>query len=239
MDTKAFYGSAQILFDVNMHVSVGESVGLLGRNGAGKTTTFLSIIHGGPSIDGVIKLFGHDATALRTDAIARNGFVLVPEDRRIFKKLSVRENLSLGVVERGQARISPQSLSEMFPMLAPLLDRRGSELSGGERQLVAVARAIAVRPKVLLLDEPTEGLSPLIVAQMADVIVQLKNDFGITLFIAEQNLPVVLALTDRLYVLEMGKVVYEGPTSEFAKREDLQNRYLSVHGAGHLTGENQ
>lgn len=225
----AWYGSAQALFDVDMTVHAGEVVGLLGRNGAGKSTTFKTIMNLEVRSNGTIDLFGASSGKSSTDSIARSGVSWVPEDRRILTNLTVRENLELARFARGKREAVPiDELLNSLPLLDKLIGRRGNQLSGGEQQLVAVARALVSRPQLLLLDEPTEGLAPLIVEGIAEAVRLLPEKFGVTILIAEQNLPFVTSLASRVYVLETGRVAYSGSAAEFASNTELQERYLSV-----------
>lgn len=225
----AWYGAAQALFDVDMEVGPGEVVGLLGRNGAGKSTTFKAIMNLQVRSTGAIELFGQSRGRSSTDAIARAGVSWVPEDRRILTNLTVRENLELARFASGRRDAVPlDELVDSLPLLDKLISRKGNQMSGGEQQLVAVARALVSRPKLLLLDEPTEGLAPLIVDGIQEAVRGLPEKFGVSILIAEQNLPFVTGLASRVYVLETGRVAHEGDADEFASDAELQERYLSV-----------
>ena len=228
-DVSGSYGPAQALFGISLEVGTSEMVGLLGRNGAGKSSTFNAVMNLELRRSGSIRALGGSLDGLSTDAIARRGVGWVPEDRRIFPTLTVQENIDLARrASKGSSSMATEELVEAFPMLKKLLGRRGNQLSGGEQQMVAVARALAGRPQVLLLDEPTEGLAPVIVEQLTESIRQLPATLGVAVLLAEQNLGFVLGLTSRVYVLETGRVVHTGPTDDFAKDEALQRRYLSV-----------
>jgi ABC-type branched-subunit amino acid transport system ATPase component len=228
----SWYGAAQALFDVTLQVEPGEVVGLLGRNGAGKSSTFNSIMNVQVRRTGDIRAAGRNLRRLKTDAIARLGVGWVPEDRRIFPNLTVAENLELArFALDDRAPVGVEELVEAFPLLGSLLKRKGGQLSGGEQQVVAVARALSARPRILLLDEPTEGLAPLVVEQLAQSIAALPREFGVSVLLAEQNLEFVLGLSTRVYVLEMGRVVHHGPTAEVASDRQLQERFLSVSAA--------
>lgn len=227
-----WYGAAQALFGVDLEARPGDVVGLLGRNGAGKSSTFKAIMNLGLRRAGTVALDGEDVTNAPADAIARRGVSWVPEDRRIFTALTVRENLAMAQFAAGAREpVEIDELVATLPLLGKLIDRRGNQLSGGEQQLVAVARALVPRPRLLLLDEPTEGLAPLIVEGIASSIARLPEHFDVTIVVAEQHLPFIISLTSRVYVLETGRVVHEGSTAEFAKDRALQERYLSVSAA--------
>lgn len=224
-----WYGAAQALFNIDLEARPGEVIGLLGRNGAGKSSTFKSIMNLGLKRTGTVSLDGQDVTSTAADAIARSGVAWVPEDRRIFTNLTVRENLRLAQFAAGDRDpVEVDELVETLPLLGKLIGRNGTQLSGGEQQLVAVARALVSRPRLLLLDEPTEGLAPLIVEGIASSVAGLPEHFDVTIVVAEQHLPFITSLTSRVYVLETGRVVHSGSTAEFAKDRALQERYLSV-----------
>jgi branched-chain amino acid transport system ATP-binding protein len=228
----AWYGSAQALFNIDLEVRKGEVVGLLGRNGAGKSTTFKSIINTEVRHDGQIVVLGRPTGRAPTDVIVRRGVGWVPEDRRIFQSLSVSENLRLAqAASRDRSPVSIPELIEAFPLLEKLLGRRGGHLSGGEQQVVSIARALAFRPRLLLLDEPTEGLAPVVVHALEGSIAEIPERFGVTVLIAEQALDFALRLSSRVYVLESGRVVYSGTSEEFGQERTLQRRFLSVAAA--------
>jgi branched-chain amino acid transport system ATP-binding protein len=233
-DVSASYGHAQALFDISLHVNPAEMVGLLGRNGAGKSSTFNAVMNLELRRTGHIRALGASLDGVAPDAIARSGVAWVPENRRVFPTLTVRENIDLarmGAKSRGGG-VPIDELVEAFPLLKHLLNRRGNHLSGGEQQVVAVARALAGRPQVLLLDEPTEGLAPVVVDQLTESIRRLPETLGVAVLLAEQNLEFVLGMTSRVYVLETGRVVHAGSTDEFARDDALQRRYLSVAASG-------
>lgn len=229
----AWYGAARALFDVSLEVGKGEMVGLLGRNGAGKSTTFKATMGIEVRRTGTVTAFGDDVGRRATDAIARAGVGWVPEDRRLFPGLTVAENIGIAAAAApSEGPVPIDELVDAFPLLGKLLSRRGDQLSGGEQQVVSVARALAARPRLLLLDEPTEGLAPVVVQQLEGSIARLPEDFGVSVLLAEQNLDFVLRLTTRVYVLETGRIVHAGDTSEFAADASLQERYLSVASSG-------
>ncbi len=228
-NVNASYGTAHALFDISLHVSPSEMVGLLGRNGAGKSSTFNAVMNLELRRNGSVRALGSSLDGVSTDAIARRGVAWVPENRRIFPTLSVEENIDLGRrASTGMGSLTTDELVDAFPLLKKLLKRRGNQLSGGEQQVVAVARALAGRPQVLLLDEPTEGLAPVVVDQLTESIRHLPTTLGIAVLLAEQNLNFVLELTSRVYVLETSRVVHAGGTEEFGSNSELQRRYLSV-----------
>lgn len=224
---EAWYGTAQALFGIDLSVRPNEVVGLLGRNGAGKSTTFKSIMGIETRRTGSINFAGTEISRLKTDVIARSGIAWVPPDRRIFPGLSVRENLALAATAQ-RTRLDVDHLVDAMPLLERLLGRRGFQLSGGEKQAVAIARALAGKPRLLLLDEPTEGLAPLVVKQLRESIASLPQKFDVSVILAEQNLQFVLSLTSRVYVLETGRLAYEGATVDFAGSPELQHSLLSV-----------
>lgn len=223
------YGSATAVFGLSMSVEPGETVGLLGRNGAGKTTTLRGIIGSGVKRRGTISVFGVDISAQRADHIARNGVGWVPDDRRIFPTLSVRENLMLSARGRGAAaREALDQAVEVVPLVEKLLDRRGVQLSGGEQQAVAIARALVGKPRLLLLDEPAEGLAPIVVEGLKESVIRLQET-GMSVVIAEQNLGFVLDVSQRVYVLDSGRPVLTCTSKEFQDSPELQNEHLAIH----------
>lgn len=224
----ASYGLAVALTDVGISVAPGETVGLLGRNGAGKTTLLKSIIADPElTILGSVEFGGAAVLRKATYRIARQGIAWVPDDRRIFTALSVAENLDLAR-RPGTPRDQLDRVLESVPLVKNLMQRRGFELSGGEQQAVTIARALMSAPKVLLLDEPTEGLAPLIVEQLQESISQLPKRFDLGLVVTEQNFQFVTHLADRIHILETGRMVWSGTPAELAERPELVDKHLSV-----------
>ena len=226
----AFYGKSHILHDVSLDVGQGEIVSLLGRNGAGKTTTLRSITGIVPPRDGSIRFAGTAIEARPTHAIARLGIALVPEHRGIFRSLSVEENLAVAL--RHGSAWDVQDVFRHFPRLRERWRSRGGTLSGGEQQMLAIARALVNAPKLLLLDEPTEGLAPVIVDELMEIIAGIRAR-GLSVLLVEQNLGVCMKLADRHYVLEQGRIVYGGTRAAFRDAEDVRDRYLTLQTAGH------
>lgn len=224
----AKYGLAVALTDVSLTVRTGETVGLLGRNGAGKTTLLKSIINN-PELTatGEVTVGGTVLRKVPTYKIARRGIAWVPDNRRIFTALSVEENLHIARSKKAPADQLDKVLASV-PLVEKLLKRRGFELSGGEQQAVTIARALMSAPDFLLLDEPTEGLSPLIVEQLQASIAQLPTLFDLGILLTEQNFRFVTALADRVHILETGSAVWAGTPDELVARPDLINRHLSV-----------
>jgi branched-chain amino acid transport system ATP-binding protein len=208
----AWYGAAHVVLDVDLQVRRGEVVGLMGRNGAGKSSTLKAIMGLMPRRSGVIQFAGHDISRTPTHEVARQGLGFVPENRRIFSELTVIENLEVG---RQAARLwpdgtsaplwTPEKLFQVFPNLATMPDRLGSRMSGGEQQMLAVARTLMGNPLLVLLDEPSEGLAPLIVAQMAAMIQALKSQ-GVSILLSEQNEQFAAQVCDRRYMIDQGQV---------------------------------
>lgn len=222
-----YYGRSHILFDVNLAVVEGETVCLMGRNGAGKTTTFRSVVGLTPPATGKVIFRGEDCTGYPPFKLARKGMGFVPEDRRILGPFTVRENLLLGIIRGRNGRWSLETVLEFFPTLKPFLDRLGGTLSGGEQQMLTIARALMGNPQLLVLDEPTEGLSPVIVASLKELILSLKQA-GTTILLAEQNVRFSLAVSDKVAVIDKGHVVFTGTVEEFRQDESVQERYLAV-----------
>lgn len=226
---EARYGPAQILFDVSFNVGDGEVVALLGRNGAGKSTTLRSIIGLVADRSGVIEFQGEDISKLRTHEIARRGLGWVPEDRRIFTELTVLENLEVGrqPPRAGAPTWTADKLFALFPNLAEMRQRLGDRMSGGEQQMLTIARTLMGNPALVLLDEPSEGLAPKIVEQMAAAILAMKRE-GLALVISEQNLRFARLISDRAVIIEKGRVRYAGTMAELAANPEIRDAYLAV-----------
>lgn len=211
-----FYGKSHILQGVDLEVGEGELVTLLGRNGAGKSTTLRSVMGLTPARSGHVQIFGTDSTHLPPFRIARLGVGLVPEGRRVFSNLTVDENLKVPVDRPGHWNIS--RIYEVFPRLAERKGHKGGQLSGGEQEMLSIARVLLLNPKLLLLDEPSQGLAPLIVRNVFDIIVAARNA-GTSVLLIEQNVRAAIGIADRAYVLDRGAITYSGVASEFGKDE--------------------
>jgi branched-chain amino acid transport system ATP-binding protein len=224
-----FYGTSQVLFDMHLNVRQGETLALLGRNGAGKSTTMKAMAGVIPSKQGSVLLHGRPMQGLATHLIARAGIGFVPEDRQIFPDLSVEDNLLIAIKRgaQGQQDWNLTRVYQMLPLLAPLKDRLGGQLSGGEQQMLTVGRALMGNPNVLLLDEPSEGLAPIMVQKIGELIEALRQ-MGTTIVLAEQNLHFCLGLADRAVVIDKGSHVFEGSIAELNANADIKQRYLSV-----------
>jgi len=214
---ETYYGKSHILHDVGLRVGESEIVTLLGRNGAGKSTTLRSLIGLTPARQGTIRIFGNETTRWTPNRIAALGVGFVPEGRRIFANLTVDENLRVPL-ERAGAWTIPR-LYELFPRLAERKANKGRQLSGGEQEMLAIARALLLNPRLLMLDEPSQGLAPLIVKQVFEVIVAARRE-GMSVLLVEQNVRAAVEIADRAYVLENGSMAYEGPAAEFARDEE-------------------
>jgi branched-chain amino acid transport system ATP-binding protein len=223
-----WYGPAQAVFDLDVKVAEGETVGLLGRNGAGKTSTILGILGQGIRRRGRIVLGGIDVTSYPTHRCARAGLAWVPDDRRIFPTLTVRENFEIARTVKRSGVLSDAELVDIFPLLGRVMNRRGGLLSGGEQQIVAIARALIPRAQVVLIDEPTEGLAPVIVDSVVEALVRMRTELGQAVLLAEANASVVEHVADRVTVLSVGRPVYSGTMSEFVADDEVQQRYLSL-----------
>ena len=221
-----YYGDSHILFDVALRVERNEVVALLGRNGAGKSTTLKSLMGVVPPRGGSILFNGAEIAGLQSHAIARSGMQLVHEDRRIFGSLTVEENLVLAGLT-AEHRWPLARIYEMFPRLRERRASRGTDLSGGEQQMLAIARALVRDPKIILLDEPFEGLAPVIVRDLIKACRDLA-DAGQTIVLVEQNLAAALTLAQRAYIINNGHIAHEGPTSEIKARPKVLERYLGV-----------
>ena len=225
----ASYGRARALFDVSLDDAPGEAAALLGRNGAGKSTTFRAILGLLKTRSGNVSFEGRDLIKLPTHEIVRLGLGYVPEDRRIFSDLTVAENLSVGrrAPRAGAPAWTPEKLYEIFPNLAELRHRQGARMSGGEQQMLAIARTLMGNPSLLLLDEPSEGLAPRIVEQMIEAIQEMKRQ-GLGLLVAEQNLAFARLVASRVYVIEKGAVRFTGTTPEFDAAPQVRDAYLAL-----------
>jgi branched-chain amino acid transport system ATP-binding protein len=227
----AWYGTAHILFDMSFTVGRGEVVALMGRNGAGKSTTMKAVMGLLPRRSGTVHLNGRDVSVLKPFEIARLGMGFTPEDRRIFSDLTVLENLDVGVrpprttIAGAPATWTVEAVFELFPNLAELRHRRGGHMSGGEQQMLTIARTLMGNPLVILLDEPSEGIAPVIVERIADTIVQLKRS-GLSILLSEQNVGFAEAVSDRAYMLEKGQIHWTGTTAELAANPEVQRNYL-------------
>jgi branched-chain amino acid transport system ATP-binding protein len=216
-----------VLFGVSLEVARGECVCLLGRNGVGKTTTMRSIMGLTPPTRGRVEWKERDIAGRSPHEAAKGGLGFVPEDRRIFADLTVWENLDVATRRRGNGGFTVERVYELFPKLAELRDRQGGYLSGGEQQMLTIARTLMGNPELLLLDEPSEGLAPLVVDHLQEQIGRLKRE-GLTILLAEQNVDFSLSLADRVYVLEKGAVRYEGTTQAFRADESIRHQYLAL-----------
>jgi branched-chain amino acid transport system ATP-binding protein len=225
----AHYGPAHILFDVGFEVGEGEVVAFLGRNGAGKSTTFRSLVGLVPRREGKILFRGSDISAKPTHEIARAGLGYVPEDRRIFTDLTVEENLAVGLQppRPGAPTWTPERLYALFPNLAEMRRRPGGRMSGGEQQMLTIARTLAGNPSLVLLDEPSEGLAPKIVEQMADAILAMKRE-GLSVLLSEQNLHFARLISDRAYIIETGRLRFGGTMAELEAQPEIRDAYLAV-----------
>ena len=224
----AWYGAAQVLFDVAFTVGRGEVVALMGRNGAGKSTTMKALMGLVGRRSGSVHFENRELQGLKTFEIARLGLGWVPEDRRIFTELTVLENLDVGRrPASGGAGWTPERLFQLFPSLAEMRTRIGGRMSGGEQQMLTVARTLMGNPRMVLLDEPSEGVAPVVVERMADAILELKKE-GLSILLSEQNLRFAELVSDRAYVLEKGHVGWVGSMRELLASEDVQRQLLGV-----------
>lgn len=232
-DLSAWYGGARILYDLSFDVGRGEVVALMGRNGAGKSTTMKAIMGLLARKSGTASFDGQDISRLKPFEIARLGIGFVPEDRRIFSDLTVLENLDVGrqpprrIDGGGIESWTPERLFALFPNLGQMPDRLGSHMSGGEQQMLTVARTLMGNPVLVLLDEPSEGVAPLIVEQMAQTILELKKQ-GLSILLSEQNINFAELVSDRVYVLEKGQIHWQGGMTELAGNIDVQRNFLTV-----------
>jgi branched-chain amino acid transport system ATP-binding protein len=228
-DVHTYYGEAHILQGVSIRVEAGEVVTLIGRNGAGKTTTLLSVMGVARARRGAVRLDGEDITRLGPHQIAQRGIAWVPEERRVLPNLTVLENLRLGMLgaRAPDAAARVEEVLELFPRLRERIDQRGRSLSGGEQQMLAIARGLVARPRIMLVDEPTEGLAPLLIENLT-AILREANRRGTTILLVEQTLEVALELSHRLYVMDQGRIQFEGTPAALRQDPTIQQRFLSL-----------
>jgi branched-chain amino acid transport system ATP-binding protein len=226
----AHYGTAQILFGLSLEVQPGGIVALLGRNGAGKTTTLKSIMRIEARPGGTVRFDGRGISRLRTDRIARAGVGYVPGDRRILADMTVRENLELGryIASPERPAASLDQILSFFPVLGRILSRRGGYLSGGEQQMLTIARCLIGSPRLMLLDEPSEGLAPKIVQELTAILHRVHDELGTSILITEQNTALALSMAHRVGLIDTGRLVFWGSRAELAERTDLMDEYLGV-----------
>ena len=237
----SFYGKAQVLFGVSLEVGEGRIVGLFGRNGAGKTTTFRSIMNLRPvTTRGEIRYKGESLAGLPPYRIAQRGIGFVPEDRCIFPNLTVEKNLVVGRKPGpdGRVRFDIDHALEIFPALKPLLPKMGTQLSGGEQQMLTIARTLLGNPDLVLLDEPTEGLAPVIAQNLMESIFRIKSELNVSIVVVEQFSPEVLDYLDSCYVMEMGHMIWHGEPKALKADEELQRKLLGVGPGGEGVGGN-
>ena len=229
LDLDVYYGASQILFGVGLDVHEGQTMALLGRNGAGKSTTFKALAGLAPPKRGTIQLTGCDVQGRKPHLIARSGMGYVPEDRQVFPEHSVEDNLSIAAKRgpQGQDYWSVDRVFENFPLLVPLRQRMAGRLSGGEQQMLTIARTLMGNPSVLLLDEPSEGLAPIIVQQIGALLRKLR-DMGLTVLLAEQNMHFCLSIASHAMIIDKGKIVYTDTIEGLRKNDAVKSRYLAV-----------
>jgi len=224
-DVHTYYGVSHVLQGISLRVGEGEALGILGRNGMGKTTLIRSIIGFTPPRRGAVRLRGDDITRWPPYRMVAAGLALVPQGRRVFHSLTVRENLD--VARRVGGRWTRERVEALFPRLAERARSRAGSLSGGEQQMLAIGRALMTDPRLLLLDEPTEGLAPLLVREVGRVLGELRRS-GLSILLVEQNLPLALAVVDRVHILSRGQIVHSARPDELAADEPVKSRYLGV-----------
>lgn len=223
-----YYGDSYIIQGVSLEVVPGQIAVLMGRNGVGKTTTIRSIVGLTPPRRGSVTFNGEELTCLPTHEIARRGIGLVPQGRRVFGSLTVREHLATAANRRRTETWSLERVFEVFPRLGERLNQRAIHLSGGEQSMLAIARALRTEPECLLMDEPTEGLAPLFVDIVLEVVQGLRRSGGLGILIVVHELPIALAIADHVYVMGKGRMVFDGPPRELEQRRDIQERYIGV-----------
>lgn len=227
-DIHTYYGESHILNGISMEVKAGSVVALVGRNGMGKTTIVHSIIGFTPPRSGIVRFKGKDISALPSFQICQMGLALVPQGRRIFPSLNVEENLIVGArpPQRGDSW-SLERIYSFFPNLKRRAKNKGNLLSGGEQQMLSIGRALMTNPNLLIMDESSEGLAPMIVRELGEFILQVKSD-GLSVLLVEQNLPMALRVSDYVYIVSKGKIVYQSTPEELSNNREIQNRYIGV-----------
>ncbi|HEX8042517.1 ABC transporter ATP-binding protein [Candidatus Deferrimicrobium sp.] len=228
-DVHTFYGTSHVLFGVSLDVAQGETVCLMGRNGAGKTTTFRSIVGLNPPRSGSILFHGKEISGAQVHRIARLGVGYVPEDRQVFPNLTVRENLEIGRSSGNTRREgwSVEKVYALFPILAKYDRKPGGQLSGGEQQMLTIGRTLMGNPDLVLLDEPTEGLAPVVVIALKEMILRLKG-MGTTILLSEQNVKFAVKVSDRVFIIDNGAIRYRNDIEGFRSDEAVQKKYLAV-----------
>ena len=224
IDINTFYVESQILWGVSLKVDAGQTVALLGRNGMGKTTAVRSIMGLTPPRRGTIRFNEREITRLPTYQIARSSLALVAQGRHIFPSLSVRENLVFGLRGRG---FSEDNIYSYFPILKTRAHHKGNQLSGGEQQMLSIARALLSNPKLILMDEPSEGLAPIVIQTIGDIILKLKKE-GLSILVVEQNVPLALKVSDYIYILHKGKIAHQCTKNELIENTKVQAEYIGV-----------
>ncbi len=228
---QAGYGNILAIKDINLHINQGEIITLIGANGAGKTTTLMTISGVVPSRSGRILFNNQEIQQKEPDEIVRMGICQVPEGRHIFPQLTVRENLDMGAFLRNDTKEIKRDIDYVFSLFPILAERRGQDggtLSGGEQQMLAMSRALMARPQLLLLDEPSMGLAPLVIKQIFEIIKQINKENNTTIFLVEQNANQALHIADRGYVIENGRIVFSGTAEDLLKNSDIQKAYLGI-----------
>ena len=229
-DIHTYYGESYVLQGISLEVKEGSVVALLGRNGMGKTTTIRSIMGFTPPRRGTVRFKGKDITSLQPYQIAQMGIGLIPQGRSIFPSLSVEENLTMAARTRGKAKAwSLDRVYPLFPILKERAKYKGNLLSGGEQQMLTIARALMTNPDLLLMDEPSEGLAPIIIQEVGQIISQLKQS-GFSILLVEQNLPMALGVADYVYLISKGEIVYQSTPEELKGNEEAKAKYLGVTG---------
>jgi branched-chain amino acid transport system ATP-binding protein len=227
-DIHTYYGESYILQGLSLKVGSSSVVSIVGRNGMGKTTAMRSVVGFTPARRGKIWFRGEDITGLTAFEIARKGLALVPQGRRIFPSLTVKENLAIAVRERSKKGAwDTNRVLSAFPVLGKRLENRGNQLSGGEQQMLAIARALISNPALILMDEPSEGLAPMVIQEVGVVIKQLRQE-GASILLAEQNLPLAMDVADYMYVINKGAMVFEGTPAGLQARPEIEREYLAV-----------